>query len=118
MGYGVIVTSEELLRYMLNAPEGAKLEETPLDSIADVLKLPDSYKVIGIAQQFYRRVYLIGVESPELPETPIGMDAPIVTPTYQRDLIEQPDGTMRAVVSIQSISVWTPPNRDQWPVVQ
>jgi hypothetical protein len=116
MGYGCIAVDIRLLATILKAPEGARLEETPHDAIAAVLLLPDTYRVVGIAQDFSRRCYLVGVESDELPATPVGAIPPTLLPTYQQDFHEEPDGSLRSTVSILRLDVFTPPP-DPWPVV-
>jgi hypothetical protein len=116
MGYGVIAVDTVLLAQLLKLPEGAQVEETPHDALAAVLALPDSYHVVGMAQDFARRCHLIGVESAELPETPIGAQAPALEPIYVRESVMGDDGLLHSTVRILSLTMFTPPP-DPWPVV-
>jgi hypothetical protein len=113
MGFGIIAVSPHTFADILKAPRGKQhhLENTPLDSVQAALLLPDGYTVVRIGVDEWRGVYLVAVESDQLPVVPEGRLAPEVTPVYQATYHE--DGTV-ASVAIVKIAVRVPEDHRPW----
>ncbi len=95
MGIGIITVTVRAFEDIMRMPRdaGYRVNDLPLDSIQAAFLLPDGYEVLGIAVDYARRTYLVGVRSANIPDVPEGQLAPEVTPTYSRDK----DGTVRIV---------------------